>query len=83
MLGGAQKPGLTFLPQAVALALDGDDVAVVQQAVQDGGGQHGVPEHLAPIAHGLVAGQDHAPPLVAAVHELEQQVASGTKAASG
>ena len=71
---GPEEASLALLSQAVTVALDGDDVTVVQQAVQDCRGQHGVAEHLAPVAHGLVAGEDQAAPLVAAVHQLEQQV---------
>lgn len=39
-------------------AVDGDDLAVVQEAVQDGGGEDFVGEDLAPLAEGLVAGDD-------------------------
>ena len=37
---------------------DGDDVAVVQEAVEDRGRQDLVSEHLSPFAEGLVRGQD-------------------------
>jgi hypothetical protein len=35
--------------QAVAIAADGDHVAVVEQAVQDGSGDDGIAEHGAPF----------------------------------
>ena len=49
-----------FLPflQAVALALDVDDGAVVQNAVEDCGGDGDVGEDLVPLGEGLVGGKD-------------------------
>ena len=63
-LDGARYPAL--LAQPVAVAADGDHVAVVQQPVQDGGGHHGVAEHRAPFADRAVGGHQHAAALVAA-----------------
>lgn len=40
----------------VAGSVDADHVAVVQEPVEDGGGQDVVGEHAAPFAEGLVAG---------------------------
>jgi hypothetical protein len=47
---------------------------VVDEAVDHGGGDDVVAEHLAPAAEGLVAGDDEAGSLVAAGDELEEQV---------
>jgi hypothetical protein len=44
------QPGAAFLPQAVAVAADGQDVAVVEKPVEDGGGDDGIAEDLAPFA---------------------------------
>ena len=44
--------------EAVAIALEGDDFGVVDEAVDHGGGDHVVAEDLAPAAEGLVAGDD-------------------------
>ena len=56
-LGGWGEVGeAVFEPPAGAV--DGDDLAVVQEAVQDGGGEDFVGEDLAPFAEGLVAGDD-------------------------
>ena len=41
--------GSALLAQPKAVASDGDDVAVVQQAVQDSGRHYGVAEHRSPI----------------------------------
>ncbi len=56
--------------EAVGRPVDRDDLAVVQQPVQDGGGEHVVAEHRTPLAEGLVRGADHASSLVAAADEL-------------
>lgn len=69
-LGGSEQPSFALFPQAVAVALDRDDVAVVQESVQDGRGQDGVAEQLAPVAHGLVAGEDQTAPLAAALGSI-------------
>jgi hypothetical protein len=41
-----QQPRAAFLPQAVAVPADRDDVAVVEQAVEDRGRDHGSPKRL-------------------------------------
>jgi hypothetical protein len=46
----AQEARATLLPEAVGLAADGEDVAVVEQAVEDRGGDDGVAEDVAPFA---------------------------------
>ncbi len=47
---------------------------VMQQPVQDGGGDDAVTEHLAPGAEALVAGRDHRAALVAPADQLEEQI---------
>src|SRR5271157_712188 len=59
---------------APAGTVDGDDVAVVEEAVEDGGGEDLVGEDLAPFAEGLVAGDDDGALLVAAGDDLEDEV---------
>ena len=61
----AEQTRLTLLSELVALAADVEDVAVVQQPVQDGRGDDGVTQQLAPFTEALVRGQDNAPALVA------------------
>src|SRR5439155_11534793 len=41
---------------------------------EDGGGDHGVPEDVAPCAEALIARQDDRAPLVAAGDELEEEI---------
>ena len=43
-----------MLPEPVAVALDVDDFAVVQQPVEDGGGDHGIPEELLPVGEAFI-----------------------------
>ncbi|MDB5059532.1 MAG: hypothetical protein JWO59_3004 [Chloroflexi bacterium] len=62
------------LLHAVALAGDADHVRVVQEAIEDGAGEHVVADHRAPIAEALVAGQHAGPALVARVDQLEEQL---------
>src|SRR5690242_828538 len=64
------QAGAPLLAQPVALATDRDDVTVVQQAVQDRGGNQGVPEDACPLAHAAVAGDQDATPLVAPAQGL-------------
>jgi hypothetical protein len=50
--------GLEPVFEPVAGSVDGDHVAVVEKAVEDGGGEDLVTEHLSPLAEGLVRGQE-------------------------
>ncbi len=51
-------------------------MAVVQQPVEDRGGDDGIAEHVAPLAGSEIAGDEDAAALVAATDELEHQVSS-------
>ena len=51
-----------------------DDDGVVQQSIQQRGGNDGVAEDLAPLAEPAVGGQDDGAALVAGVDELEEEV---------
>ena len=66
--------GEVAVAQAVAVALERDDLGVVDEAVDHGGGDDVVAEDLAPAAEGLVAGDDHRGAFVAAADEHEHQV---------
>ena len=76
--GTTSVGGLEAILEPVAGAADGDDVAVVQQAVKDRGGEHVVAEDAAPLAEGLVGGQQDAAALVAARDQLEDHVGVGS-----
>ena len=61
--------------ESVAVAFEGDDFGVVDEAVDHGGGDDDVVvEDLAPAAEGFVAGDDQAGAFVAGGHQLEKQV---------
>ena len=65
-----------MLVQTVAGALDLNDDGVVQQSVEQGRGDDGIAEHLAPLGEAAVGGEDHGAALVSGVHQLEEQVAA-------
>ena len=60
--------------QAVRLALDVDNGAVMQDTVQDGGGDGDVGKDLVPLGEGLVGGEDGGCFLIPSGNELEEQV---------
>ena len=47
------EPGLALLPEPIALALDHEGVAVMQESIEDGGGDDVVAEDLTPLRHAL------------------------------
>ena len=60
--------------EPVALAFEGDHGGVVDEAVDEGGGDHRVAEDLAPGFKAAVAGEDDRAALVAARDQREEQV---------
>src|SRR4051794_23286959 len=62
------------LAQSVALAFEGHDVGVVDEAVDEGGGDHRVAEDFAPGFEAAVAGDDDRAAFVAPGDEGEEQV---------
>jgi hypothetical protein len=64
------------LTQAVAGTLDLDDHGVMQEPIEERGGNHRVAEDLAPLGKAPVGGEDHGAPLVASVDQLEEQAAA-------
>src|SRR3984957_19972912 len=60
--------------EAVAVSFQGDDVGVVDEAVDHGGGDGVVAEDLAPAAERLVGRDDEAGSFVASGYQLEEQV---------
>jgi hypothetical protein len=74
--------GLGPILEAVAGPVDGDDLAVVQQPIQDRRGEYVVAEYAVPLAEGLVAGQQDRAALRAAGHQLEDQVGVGRASGS-
>jgi hypothetical protein len=66
--------------QAVAAAVDGDDLGAVQQAVEDGSGGGHVAQQLAPFVHRAVGGHDGGADFMAAQDDFEQQFAAARRA---
>ena len=60
--------------EAVALALQRDHRGMVDEAVDEGGGDHGVAEDFPPCLEAAVAGDDDRAAFVAARDQREQQV---------
>jgi len=72
--GAGRDPLLDLLHPETA-AIDLDDVAVVQQTVEDCGRQDLVPgQHVRPVPDPLIGGDHRAAPLVAVADHLEQEV---------
>ena len=69
-----QKPAAPFLLQAVAVATDREDVAVVKKAIEDGGCYDGIAEHGTPFADAAVTGEEDRTFLIAAADKLEEQM---------
>ena len=65
-----------MLAQAIAGTLDLDDDGVMQEPIEERGGDDRIAEHLAPLGKAAVGGQDHRAALVARVDQLEEQVAA-------
>ena len=61
----------------IAGAFEDDGVAVVEQAVEDGGGNGGVAvEDGGPLFEGFVGGQDDGTAFVAGADDLEEEIGS-------
>lgn len=71
---GAGESVLAFLSQVVDLPTDADDVAVLLQAIEDGGGDHGGSQDCAPLPEELVAGKYLLPRLYLAAMSWKSRV---------
>src|SRR3954454_16524487 len=74
VVGGGGTPPEVAVWEPVAVAAEGDDLGVVDEPVDHGGGHDVVAEDLAPAAERLVAGDDQAGAVGAGRDELEEQV---------
>src|SRR5450759_2625343 len=64
----------SLLLQPEALAGDVQDVTVMQEAVEKGGGQRRVRQVVSPLSHALVGGDQNRAALVARVHYGKEHV---------
>jgi hypothetical protein len=69
----AQEPCLAFFLESIAFSFDVEGGGVMEETVQDGGGQDLVVEDLPPVQEALVAGDDEAGPFVPADEEAEEE----------
>ena len=63
--------------EAPAVVASFEDIAVVSDAVEHGGGHFGVAEHRWPFAKGEIGGDDHRGILIELADQVEQQLAAG------
>jgi len=61
------------LLHAVTRSVDGENLGVVQQPVEQRTGQHVIAEERSPLGEALVAREDQAARLIAGIDEVEQQ----------
>lgn len=61
-----------MLAQAVTRSLDLDDDDVMEETIEERGGDNWVAEDLAPFGKATVGGEDHGGALVAGIDELER-----------
>jgi hypothetical protein len=76
-LAPRHSPGLWEMEpvrQSRGGSVDGEHLRMVEQAVEDGGCEDLIVQQLCPLRKGLMAGQDHAPVLVAATEPLAEVV---------
>ena len=60
--------------EAIAVAVDGEDLGAMHQPIDEGDDAGGVGEDLVPFAKAFVRGQDRGPLLIAAGDDFEQQI---------
>jgi hypothetical protein len=70
----SKEPSLLFLSQSIALALNHERVAVMQQTIEDRGGEHVIAEDSAPLGHELIGRDQKAAALVPPRDELEEEM---------
>ena len=64
------------LAHAIAGTLDLDDHGMMEQPVEERGGDDGIAEDVAPFGEAAVGGEDHGALFVARIDELKEQVAA-------
>ena len=67
---------ISMLAQTVAGALDLHDDGMVQQPVQQRGGDDGIPEDFSPFGEAAIGCEDHGTFFVTGVDELEEEIAA-------
>lgn len=75
MKGSSRASPPLLLLQSIALALDHQRVAVMQQAVENRGGEDLIAEDGAPLRDELIGGDEQAAALVAPSDQLKEEMA--------
>ena len=70
---------IAVLAKPVARPFDLDDHGMVEKPVQQRGGDDGIAEDFAPLGESAVGGEDHRALFIAAVDELEEQIATARR----
>src|SRR5262249_8341032 len=65
-----------MLAETITRSLDLDDDGVMEEAIEECGGDNWVAEDLTPFGKAAVGGEDHGGALVAGIDELEEQIAA-------
>jgi len=63
------------LTMPLARAFDLDDNGMMEQSVEERGGDDGIAEDVTPFGEAAIGGEDHGALLVAGVDELEEEIA--------
>jgi hypothetical protein len=74
-----ESRGPSAFSESVAVALDREHVAVVQEPIEDGGDDGVVAEEFGPLTDGFVGGADGARALLAVGDDLEEVVGFGSR----
>ena len=61
-------------PESIAGAFDLNDDGVMQQPIQQSGGDHGVAEHVSPFGKASIGGENHGTFFVARTDQLKEQI---------
>jgi hypothetical protein len=72
------RHAIGMLAQAITRSLDLNDDGVMEEAIEECGGDNWVAEDLTPFGKAAVGGEDHGGALVARIDELEEQVTAAS-----
>ena len=72
--GLLKQTAAPFFLQSITVAADRDDMTVVKQAVENGGGHDGIAKHGAPLADAAIAGEQDCTALVTAADKLKEEM---------
>lgn len=68
----AEEPGLLLLPEPITLAFDVECGRMMQEPIQDGGGQNWIVEDVASVGEAFITGHDQTAALIAPNQQSEE-----------